>query len=149
MGRLAKWLRVMGYDPLFVPNADDRELLRIAHEQSRVIVTMDRYIVERRVVTAGQVRVVLVTSDYFREQMRQLAQTMELDLQGGFSLCIECNQVLRQVSKETVRERVPPFVFDTQEQFYECSQCGKVYWRGTHWHNMRAELAAFTRGHDV
>ena len=143
VGRLAKWLRVMGYDALFIPDADDAELLRVAREQGRIIVTKDRYIMERRVVTTGQVRAFLVSSDDFRAQLRQVAEALGLGLERGFSLCIECNQPLSGIAKEEVRDRVPPFVFRTQEQFYQCPACGKLYWRGTHWHNMRMELAAF------
>ena len=146
VGRLAKWLRVMGYDSLFVPDADDGELLRIAMEQDRVVLTKDRYIMERRLVTSGRVKVVLVTSDDFREQMRQLTQTLGLDSHNVFSLCIECNELLRSVGKEQVAERVPPFVLSTQEHFYQCPKCAKLYWRGTHWRNMRAEIAGFARG---
>ena len=145
VGRLAKWLRVMGYDSLFIPDADDGELLRIAREQNRTVVTKDRYILERRLVTAGHVRVVLVASDDFREQIRQVAETLGLDLRNGFSLCIECNKPLRSIDKERVSDRVPPFVFTTQQHFYECPNCGKLYWRGTHWRNMRAELAGLTQ----
>ena len=145
VGRLAKWLRVMGYDAVFLPDADDGELLRVAKMQGRVLVTRDRYILERRVVTSGEAKVLLVSSDDFRRQMHELASTLSLDFQSSFSRCIECNQALRSIAKEQVEERVPPFVFSTQEQFHECRQCRRLYWRGTHWHNMRAELATFTR----
>ena len=146
VGRLAKWLRVMGYDSLFIPDVDDGELLRVARDQGRTVLTRDRYILERRIVTTGQVTVILITSDDFREQIRQIAQTMELDLQNGFSLCIVCNKRLMTVPREQVRDRVPSFVFDTQRQFHECPQCGKLYWRGTHWRNMRSELEGFLKG---
>ena len=146
LGRLAKWLRVMGYDSVFIPDVEDGELLRVAREQGRIALTRDRYIVERRVVTTGQVRAVLVTSDDFRAQMRQLTETLGLTFENGFSLCIECNEALQSIGKESVRDRVPPFVFSTQEQFYQCPGCGKLYWRGTHWRNMHAELAGFKKG---
>ena len=68
VGRLAKWLRVMGYDSLFIPDVDDAELLRIAEEQGRIALTKDRYILQRRAVATGRVRAVLVRSDDFREQ---------------------------------------------------------------------------------
>ena len=140
VGRLAKWLRVLGYDSLFLPEADDNELLRIAAEQGRTILTSDHYILERRVVKTGQVKVLLTKSDDFREQLRDVVETLGLDSRNLFSLCIECNEHLRSVEKQRVRERVPPFVLRTQEKFYECPVCAKVYWRGTHWSNMRAEL---------
>jgi uncharacterized protein with PIN domain len=145
VGRLAKWLRVIGYDTLFVPGVDDTELLRIAMEEGRTVVTRDRYIMERRVVTTGRVKAVLVHSDDFREQMQQVTETLGLGFQSGFSLCIECNTSLEETSKESVRERVPPFVFSTQERFLVCLACRKLYWRGTHWRNMKAELGGFKK----
>ena len=143
VGRLAKWLRVIGYDTLYIPQVDDTELLRVAKEQGRTVLTRDRYIMERRAVTTGQVKAVLVRSDDFREQMQQVTETLGLDFHHGFSLCIECNVELEGISKESVRDRVPPFVFRTQDQFLVCPACRKVYWQGTHWRNMRVEMAAF------
>ena len=146
VGRLAKWLRVMGYDALYIPDANDDELLRVAGEQDRAIITKDRYILERRLVTSGQVKAILVASDDFREQMHQLTRRLGLRFHNVFSLCIECNERLHLISKPEVKGRVPPFVFSTQEQFYQCPRCRKLYWRGTHWRNMREELAGFTEG---
>ena len=146
VGRLAKWLRVMGYDALFIPNADDTDLLRIAMEQGRTLLTRDRHIVERRVVTAGQARVFLLQSDDFRQQMQHLTEALRLDSHNGFSLCIECNVALQDIGKESVRDRVPPFVFRTQDEFQICPACRKLYWRGTHWRNMRTELTGFEKG---
>ena len=118
----------------------------VAKEQARIVVTRDRHILERRVVTTGQVGAILIMSDDFREQMQQVTGTLGLNLLKGFSLCIECNEALRSISKDMVMDRVPPFVFSTQDQFYECLKCGRLYWRGTHWCNMRAELAGFAEG---
>ena len=146
VGRLAKWLRVIGYDAIFVPDVDDTELLRIAGEQSRIVLTRDRYIMERRSVRTGQVKAVLVQSDDFREQMQQVTEILRLGFQNGFSLCIECNVALEGIGKQSVRDRVPPFVYSTQDQFLVCPACQKLYWRGTHWRNMRRELVAFKRG---
>ena len=146
VGRLAKWLRVLGYDTLFVPGVDDAELLRIAMEQGRTLLTRDRYIMERRVVTGGHAKAVMVHSDDFREQMQQVTEALGLGFQNGFSLCIECNTPLKEAGKETARKRVPPFVFRTQDQFLVCPACRRLYWRGTHWRSMEAEIAGFMKG---
>ena len=143
--RVAKWLWVMSYDALFVPEADGGQLLKIAGEQNRILVTKDRYILERRVVTTGKVKAFLITSDDFREQFRQVTQALELNSYNVFSLCIECNQRLEGIDRQLVAGRIPAFVFSTQEQFYRCPGCDKLYWRATHWNNMRSELAGFVR----
>ena len=146
VGRLAKWLRVIGYDALFIPDVKDADLLQAAMDQGRIILTRDRYIMERRVVRTGKVKAVLVQPDDFREQMRQVTETLGLGFNSGFSLCIECNEALQPIEKEMVRDRVPWFVFSTQNQFLVCPACRKLYWRGTHWRNMRLELAGIRKG---
>ena len=140
VGRLAKWLRAMGYDALFVPDIDDGGLVRTAQQEGRIILTRDRQLLERRVVTLGQIRVVLLRSDHFLLQLRQVTTELGLTAANDFTRCIECNAMLRNLDKEQVRDRVPPFVFQTQEEFKECPACHKVYWRGTHWRNMKHEL---------
>ena len=144
VGRIAKWLRVIGHDALYIPDADDGELVRRAGEQDRIILTRDRYIAERRVVASGRVKVILLQSHDFREQMREVTEALDLGFHDGFSICIECNAPLQETDKESVRDRVPEFVFSTQVSFQVCPDCGKLYWRGTHWRNMQEELAAFT-----
>ena len=141
VGRLAKWLRVLGYDALFVPDADDDQLIRIADDEDRTILTKDSFIMQRRVVTSGQVKALLITSDYRQTQLRQVIQALGLKDDHQFSRCIECNVPLRDVAKEDVKDFVPPFVYSTQEEFMKCPRCDKVYWKGTHWTNMRQELA--------
>jgi hypothetical protein len=145
VGRLAKWLRALGYDAAFVPDVDDGELLRLAIEQDQCVVTRDRRILERRVVAKGPVKAVLATSDDAMSQVRQLAEELDLNLDMGFSRCIECNASLSPVDKRSVEGRVPPFVFRTQDRFHECPTCARLYWRGTHWRNMRRRLAKFRK----
>ena len=87
VGRLAKWLRVIGYDALFILEAEDAELLGIAREQGRIIVTKDSYITKRREVKAGRVKAFLVQSDDFREQMCQVTRALGLSFHSGFSRC--------------------------------------------------------------
>jgi len=135
LGRLAKWLRILGYDTLYFPSLDDNDLVRIARAEGRMVLTRDREMVRRRGIDS-----LLIESDDFREQIRQLLHDLNLSLEGSFSRCSVCNSPLRRVSKEAVQERVPPYVFQTQERFSLCPQCGKIYWRGTHWQRMRERL---------
>lgn len=138
VGKLAKWLRILGYDALFINPIDDGELVEIALREGRVILTKDTHIAKRRVVTSGQVRVVLVEGDRVLDQLRFLAD--ELRLAGPlkmFSRCIECNVPLDTIDRTSVQGRVPPYVFRTQERYMACPCCGKIYWPGTHWQRMR------------
>ena len=130
----------MGYDALFIPDVDDAGPLRVSKEQCRTLLTRDRYIVHRRVVRTGRMKVLLLESDDFREQMRQVTEALSLGFHDGFSRCIESNTPLDAISKESVRKTVPLYVLNTQVHFLICSCCHKIYWRGTHWRNMKVEL---------
>ena len=94
----------------------------------------------------GPVKAVLATSDDPMSQLRQLAKTFDLNLDMGFSRCIECNAALSLVDNRSVVERVPPFVFRTQDRFHECPVCNRLNWRGTHWRNMWRELGTLMKG---
>ena len=141
VGRLGKWLRAMGYDALFVPDVDDADLLEIARRESRILLTRDTHLLERRAVTTGGVRAVLVKGDHLAEQIQHVASVFGLEASQDFVRCIECNAPLHGIGKAVVSERVPPHVFKTQDTFKECPTCHKVYWRGTHWRNMKREMA--------
>ncbi len=135
LGRLAKWLRILGYDTLYFSSLDDNDLVRMARAEGRMVLTRDREMVRRRGIDS-----LLIESDDFREQLRQLLHDLNLNLDRSFSRCPVCNNPLQRVAKEAVRERVAPYVFRTQERFSLCPQCGKIYWRGTHWQRMRERL---------
>lgn len=141
VGKLAKWLRILGYDTLFLNPVEDDELLQVARLEDRVLVTRDRALVARRMVRRGLVRALLVQSDQWQDQLRQVVLGLELELPAeGFSRCLRCNVALAPQEREQVRDRVPPYVFSTQQVFKECPQCGRIYWRGTHWEHVREAL---------
>jgi uncharacterized protein len=85
---------------------------------------------------------VFVTSDHFREQLRQVAAAVPLARGAAFTRCVECNEPLTAVARDAVRDRVPPYVFETQDAFWTCTGCHRLYWPATHQARMRAELAA-------
>lgn len=147
VGRLGKWLRVLGYDTLLLDtNSDDNRLVRLAYEQGRVILTKDSHIMRRRIVTEGKVRAVFIQDDDVASQLRQVVVALGLEpAVRAFSRCIECNQPLEPRSKEQVAEQVPPYVFHTQQEFAQCPQCQRIYWQGTHWQRMRQEVESLAK----
>ena len=141
LGRLAKWLRIAGYDVLFSTNIDDDSLIRIGLQDERVVLTKDTHIPQRRVATSGGLKVLLIKYDKVQDQLQQVAQALGLDLKAHpLSRCILCNQPLIPTTKEEVQDMVPPYVFKTQSHFSKCPTCGRIYWQGTHWDNMEREL---------
>ena len=147
VGKLARWLRMMGYDTLFFDGSDDSQLVATALSEDRVVLTRDTQIMKRRVVTTGRLRAVLIESDEPEGQMRQVIEALKLDCQTGlFTLCLECNQPLVERSPQQVKEFVPPYVFQTQANYRQCPDCHRVYWRGTHWEAMNKKLARLVTG---
>lgn len=128
LGRLAIWLRLLGYDTRYEAAASDAHLARIARAENRVLLTRDVELTRRRAI-----RALLIASEQVEEQVRQVFGAFNLTARQAFSRCAECNHPLQDVSKEAVRDLVPPYVFHTQERFRRCPQCARIYWRGTHW----------------
>jgi uncharacterized protein with PIN domain len=141
VGKLAKWLRMMGYDSLFFNGSDDSHMVKQALAEGRVILTRDTEIMKRRVILKGRLKAVLIDSEEPEQQMNQLMTTIDLRQQlRPFTLCLECNQPLVERKPEEVSDRVPPYVYKTQSQYMECPACHRIYWRGTHWEAMTRKL---------
>ena len=89
---------------------------------------------------------IMIRSDHFREQLKQVIEECGLDpLKDAFSRCAECNGALEAVAKSTVEAKVPPYVYETQEKFSFCPKCRRVYWPATHQERMLAELRSLRR----
>jgi hypothetical protein len=96
---------------------------------------------QRRIIAIGELKALLVTSDDPLRQIRQVIKDLGLNpVFNPFSLCLECNRPLEKISRENVRDRVPPYVYRNQTQYVECPNCHRVYWQGTHWQAMVKKL---------
>jgi uncharacterized protein with PIN domain len=136
LGRLAKWLRLLGYDTAYFPDLDDNELVRVARAQGRILLTRDGELTRRRGLNC-----LFVESDELEEQLKQVISKLHLKVERPFSRCPVCNTPLCEVEKPSVRGRVPPYVFRNKEHFSLCPECDRIYWRGTHWVKIRQEMA--------
>jgi uncharacterized protein with PIN domain len=136
LGRLVKWLRVIGQDVIYGPHLTGYGLIRAARAEGRLILTRDRRLKQKQPPPF-----VFIESDHYREQLRQVIQECGLKPgRGLFTRCVACNSVLQSRAKETVEKIVPPYVFSTQEKFSWCPQCRRVYWPATHHEKMLREL---------
>lgn len=138
LGRLARWLRILGHDVAYGSHLHGRGLVERARREGRIIVTRDTALMR----TPHLPRHVFVASDRFRDQLREVAAAVPLARDAAFTRCVECNDGLVAVEPATVRERVPPYVFETQTAFWTCPRCHRLYWPATHHARMREELAA-------
>ena len=140
-GKLAKWLRMLGYDTTLFDHRDDKYLIRTALSENRIILTRDTQLMRRRVITTGIIKALFICRDNSLEQIRQVITDLGLDSAFiPFSLCLECNLPLVKVSREDVKDRVPSYVYQTQTQYVERLNCRRVYWQGTHWQAMVKKL---------
>ncbi|HJQ85257.1 MAG TPA: Mut7-C RNAse domain-containing protein [Candidatus Binatia bacterium] len=138
LGRLARWLRILGHDVAYGPHLAGATLVACARREERFLLTRDTRLVRRRDLP----RHLLVASDRFRDQLCEVAAVVPLGGAGVLRRCLDCNRPLQDVPRERVRERVPPFVWETAERFLACARCRRVYWPATHRAHVLAELAA-------
>jgi uncharacterized protein with PIN domain len=140
LGKLAKWLRTLGYDTLFSQNIEDTELVSKALKEDRVILSRDQQL--KRFKSAEK-NLLLLFSNQPLEQLKEVLIKFNLrtEEKNHFTRCLVCNQVLIPVPKKEVENKVPPFVFKTQEKFFYCSKCDKFYWAGTHVKNLKKKIS--------
>lgn len=137
LSKLARWLRILGYDTAYLPQLSPEGVMREGRRQGRIILTRDTRLLRRKEVPPF----VFVHSDRFREQLKQVVETLHLDpLAKLFTRCSECNQVLEAIAKDEVRERVPEYVWRTQQEFRRCPGCHRLYWGATHRDHVLEEL---------
>ena len=138
LGRLARWLRVIGQDVIYGPHLSGYGLIRAARTEGRLILTRDRALAKKHPPDY-----LLIQSDRFREQLQQVVQACRLEpFREAFTRCVECNSLLQPIAKEAVEERVPPYVFSTQQKFSLCPICRRIFWPATHQQRMLEELKA-------
>ncbi len=141
LGKLAKWLRTLGYDTLFFDPIEDGELVARALKDDRVVLSRDTQLLRFK-LKLGE-RLVLIQSDKPLQQLKQVLTHLDLRPDGNllFSRCLLCNEPLEDVEKESIKERLYPYVYQTHDEFSLCPKCDRIYWPATHVHRMRDRLS--------
>ena len=142
LGRLASWLRILGQDATYGAHLSGRTLVRHARTEGRVILTRDRRLSRQHT----DVPLLLIASDHFREQVRQVLTAFSINpLEHLFTRCARCNDPVILVPKEEIAGRVPPYVYATQTRFVRCPRCQRIYWPATHAEQVRREIESLSR----
>jgi hypothetical protein len=153
LGSLARWLRFLGYDTLYPGPAGDDDILRLAREEGRIIVTRDRGLAAR----AGP-GAILLSSLVLDEQILQLrgAAGLDLDGPGRMMRCPKCNSVLTATTKEEVEklarggsasgQAIPENILGRHSEFWRCPGCGQVYWHGSHYDRIIGKIGELEKG---
>jgi len=137
LGRLAKWLRILGCDVIYGRHLSGHGLIRAARADGRMILTRDRSLARKQPPPF-----LFIDSNDYVEQLRQVIGACRLSPgEGLFSRCLACNSQLEPRAKNSVEKLVPSYVFSTQERFSWCGRCQRLYWPGTHQQKMLDALA--------
>jgi hypothetical protein len=137
LGRLSKWLRILGFDTVYYNQDNLSSLIIQALRDERIILTRNQ-----RLPQARGLKIVLIKNEKIKKQVEEVLKTLKIVLEPEmmFSRCILCNTELVYITKDEVKDKVPGYVFNTQEGFLTCPQCNRIYWQGTHWGNVTKTL---------
>jgi hypothetical protein len=137
LGRLARWLRVVGFDALYPTHLDDDGLVELSNAEERILLTKDVALLREKKVDGY-----LIRSHAWEDQLVEVIDEFNLrDHVKPFSRCLNCNQLLVEISKKDVIGCVPALVYQCQYQFFRCDACQRVYWNGSHIDRMTAKLS--------
>ncbi len=130
LGRVAKWLRMLGFDTIYDTKKSSELLYKEALREERIFITRNRKLKEQN-------DVIFISSDNPLEQFREISKTVPIkEKRTPFTRCILCNRELKPIEKEKIKERVPFYTYENFNEFYECPSCRRIYWKGTHYHSM-------------
>lgn len=140
LGKLTRWLRMLGHDVDYYRDADDRNLLLLAETQKRVLLTRDAKLYQQAI--RNGLDAVLVDASDDATRLACLAKRFGFDLVIDLSVsrCPKCNAVLLDASKEDILEKIPKATSIYYNDFWLCSGCGQVYWQGAHWKRIQTTL---------
>jgi uncharacterized protein with PIN domain len=133
VGKLAKYLRMAGNDVLYINDIRDDEILKIAKNENRVVLTRDTLMLQRKDCKNNIIKSLLIKDDKILNQLKQIKSELRINLKPNLIRCLDCNEILIKVNKEDISSKVPPYVYKTQKDFLYCGNCNKYYWRGTHY----------------
>jgi uncharacterized protein len=136
LGKLAKWLRILGYDTLLEKGNADQGFLRKAEREGRIALT------RKRNLGGGSGRLIVVRDDRVEGQISEILEVLALnpDPRDRMTLCLRCNAILEAAKKEEVEGAVPVYVYQNSMDFRKCPICGRIYWLGTHVKNVEERL---------
>jgi uncharacterized protein with PIN domain len=129
LGRLAKWMRLLGFDTTYYRNTNGKTIIHHSRKEGRTILTRSKILADKYDDT------ILIKSEHIMDQLKQI--TKAVNIKSPFSRCPVCNIETEDVKKETIKEDVPPYVFEIHNDFKKCPECGRIFWKGTHYKEIK------------
>jgi hypothetical protein len=137
LGKLAKWLKILGFDTLYFSKIEDDALLALTRQQRRILLTRDTGLLEK----ARDVETLFLESEEWKDQVRQVLKKFDLwENVNPHTRCIDCNNPLKNLPKKNAKNLVSAFVYERADSFAICPGCGRVFWRGTHFKDMESKI---------
>lgn len=134
LGKLAIFLRLMGFDSHYCNDAADEELAEISVKEKRILLTRDRGLLKRKVITHGY----YIRSTHPRQQLKEVLHHFDLKRSvSPLSRCLRCNSLLNPVSKEAISDKISLRIREFYDEFYQCAGCQQIYWKGSHYQKMK------------
>ncbi len=141
LGRLARWLRLFGYDTIVIKKQEEEDelLLELAEKEGRILVSRDRTLVRKAMKKS--IKAYLIESSEILEQLREMRREFNISFEPRMDRCTLCNSAIRKVKPDEMglvkgKEYVHPATLESGTEFWLCDNCGQVYWLGTHWENI-------------
>jgi len=135
LGTLAKWLRIYGFDTFYATDEmDDNELINISKNEDRILISRDRNLIQ--ISRRENLKTMEIKTTDINEQINSILKEIKIDKSNILSRCILCNSEISEIKKDKIKKKVPKRVFESNEKFWFCSKCNKIYWKGTHYENM-------------
>jgi uncharacterized protein with PIN domain len=146
LGKLAKWLRILGFDT-FYANADltDKDLMKIAKKEKRIIFTRDKELIIRG--KKEKIPIIAIESLDLDLQINEALIYLKIEEKNILSRCIVCNIILNTINKSKVKGKVPKKVFENNEKFWICSNCNRFYWMASHYAEMINKIKKIKKFH--
>ena len=141
LGKLTRWLRMIGQDVTYSVQLDDNQLLGLAKAESRVLLTKDLELYRRAI--SKDLDAFYVEGKTEPERLAKVAGRYSLELAVNMcnSHCPVCNTLLEASDKEDLKELLEPNTYEHYERFWRCSNCGQIYWQGAHWKQILSTLS--------
>lgn len=140
LGKLTRWLRILGHNVKYSNKLDDAQLIIIAKKERRILLTRDLELYQQ--ATAKGVDAFYLEGNTEAEKLAHLAQrfSIELDVDMTTSRCPKCNTQVKTIPKEKVADKIEKTTFTYYNEFWKCPKCGQIYWQGAHWKRIEATL---------
>ncbi len=143
LGKLARWLRMLGHDVTYDPQVTDTALLEEGRKRGRIIVTRDKELFQKAI--KANLNAILLKNDKITKQLKEIAIRLKISLELNPTRCSICNGLLVKVSKQFLTQKVPKRSLKAYNEFWECQNCGKIFWPGIHWQNISKTLRKISK----